>query len=386
MTNLYASIGEQLVHYEVDVAGAELIRRNAVTLPANVQYVWPHPSGSYLYVATSDRVRGTLGENHDLTIFRIANDGTLHSVNTLPLPYRPIHMTVDATGKWAAATYNYLDSTRGPGTVHVYRIRDEGALLEPMAPHHNLDAGMYPHQARFTREGRHVLVCARGNDATANHPEDPGCLKILPFRDGNLGAPSSFQYPFGLGPRHLDIHPTKPWVYVSMERGNKLCVHFLDERVAAAPGPAFIKSTLADENNDKRVRQLAGTIHVHPAGTHVYLANRADGTVRTEETAVFEGGENNIAVYRIDQESAEPSIIQHVDTRGICPRTFSIERSGGLLVVGNEKTRLALDGGKTVTIPVSLALFRISVDGRLDFVRRYDLEGSRKTLRWMGFV
>ena len=50
---LYANVGADLTHYDVNVAGAELIRRETVTLPAGVQYAWPHASRRYLYVATS---------------------------------------------------------------------------------------------------------------------------------------------------------------------------------------------------------------------------------------------------------------------------------------------------------------------------------------------
>src|SRR6516162_5676367 len=50
---LYANVGAELTHYDVDVAGAELIKRGTVTLPASVQYAWPDVSRRYLYVATS---------------------------------------------------------------------------------------------------------------------------------------------------------------------------------------------------------------------------------------------------------------------------------------------------------------------------------------------
>ena len=51
---LYAAIGPELTHYDVDVEGAALSRRGTITLPANVHYAWPHRSGQYLYVASSD--------------------------------------------------------------------------------------------------------------------------------------------------------------------------------------------------------------------------------------------------------------------------------------------------------------------------------------------
>ncbi|HXJ77581.1 MAG TPA: hypothetical protein VMS64_02770, partial [Candidatus Methylomirabilis sp.] len=47
---LYANVGADLTQYDVDVAGAALTRRGTVTLPAGVQYAWPHISRRYLHV------------------------------------------------------------------------------------------------------------------------------------------------------------------------------------------------------------------------------------------------------------------------------------------------------------------------------------------------
>ncbi len=70
---LYANVGADLTHYDVDVAGAELIKRATVTLPAAVQYAWPHASRRYLYVATSSSAPGygTAGTEHHVTAFSI---------------------------------------------------------------------------------------------------------------------------------------------------------------------------------------------------------------------------------------------------------------------------------------------------------------------------
>ena|SRR5262249_53998379 len=46
---LYANVGADLTHYDVDVAGAALTRRATVTLPAGVQYAWPHVSRRATY-------------------------------------------------------------------------------------------------------------------------------------------------------------------------------------------------------------------------------------------------------------------------------------------------------------------------------------------------
>ena len=50
--------------FEVDVDGAQLRERGGVTLPANVQYAWPHPSRRYLYVVSSNGGPGVPGDKH----------------------------------------------------------------------------------------------------------------------------------------------------------------------------------------------------------------------------------------------------------------------------------------------------------------------------------
>ena len=106
-TSLYVSQGEEFWHYEVDVDKATLARRRCVLLPAKVQYVWPHPSRRYLYVTSSDRVRGELGTLHHLTTFSVGADGSLKQVGSpLVLPFRPIHMTVDGAGAVTPAQSN----------------------------------------------------------------------------------------------------------------------------------------------------------------------------------------------------------------------------------------------------------------------------------------
>jgi len=67
---LYASVGPELTHYEVDVEGAALKRRGTIALPANVHYAWPHASRRFLYVASSDSasgIGGFVGRNHHVT-------------------------------------------------------------------------------------------------------------------------------------------------------------------------------------------------------------------------------------------------------------------------------------------------------------------------------
>ena len=161
-----------------------------------------------------------------------------------------------------------------------------------------------------------MLLVTRGNDAKPDKPEDPGAIKTFGFDNGALTGLASIAPGTGLGfgPRHLDFHPTKPWVFVSIERQNKLYVYKRDAGTGLARAPMFVKDTLADPK--PKVRQAAGAIHVHPSGKFVYLTNRASDLVDSNGTKAFTGGENNVAVFAIDQASGEPTLIQNADGAG----------------------------------------------------------------------
>src|SRR6516165_3315057 len=63
-TVFYASTGPELTVFDVAAGDAALQKRSAVTLPANVQYAWPHPSKRYLYVVSSSGGPGVAGTTH----------------------------------------------------------------------------------------------------------------------------------------------------------------------------------------------------------------------------------------------------------------------------------------------------------------------------------
>jgi len=103
-------------------------------------------------------------------------------------------------------------------------------------------------------------------------------------------------------------------------------------------------------------------------------------------TPTTPGRRNEIAVFRINEATGEPALIQNADTHGFTPRTFSLDPSGRVLVVGNQNSVSVSDGGSTTLVPANLAVFRAGNDGTLTFVQRYDVGVGRKPLWWMGLV
>jgi 6-phosphogluconolactonase len=380
---LYANVGPVLTHYDVDVINAELVKQDSVTLPAGVQYAWPHRNRRYLYVASSNSAAGIVqtGTEHHVTAFTVAADsGALRQIgDSMRLPARPIHMTLDNESRHMLVAFN------SPSSLRVYRIRDDftpGAEV-PQAP---IDAGIYAHQVRVTPDGRHVVLVTRGNEGTAQRPEDPGALMVFDYSNGVLANQSKIAPDGGrgYGPRHLDFHPTRPWMYVSIETQNRMHMHRLQ---AGKPLPeiVFNKTTLLEPGNI-RSRQAASTVHVHPSGRFVYGANRSQDVVDFKGTKVYKGGENSIVVYAINQDTGEPNAIQHIETEKIHPRTFHIDPSGRMLVAQHNLPVNVRDGDNVRTVAAGLSVFRIDADGRLAFARGYNIDVGDSTMWWMGMM
>src|SRR5437667_1970222 len=274
---LYANVGADLTHYDVDVAGAELIKRATVTLPAAVQYAWPHASRRYLYVATSSSAPGygAAGTEHHVTAFSIdpASGALTPHGAPIRLPTRPIHMSTDIPSE------NILVAFNNPSAVRVYRVNEDFTPGDEVKQPGPIDAGIFAHQVRVTPDNRLAILVSRGNEGTPAKAEDPGALKVFDYKNGVLTNELSIAPDGGrnFGPRHLDFHPTKAWMYVSIETQNKMYTY---KRAGGRiePDIAFRAETLAEPNNI-RARQAAGTVHVHPNGRFLYGANRAQQTV-----------------------------------------------------------------------------------------------------------
>jgi len=380
-----------LTQYDLDRDHATLTVRGSVTLPANVQEVAEHPSGRYLYVAWSNGGASFAGfdgvplkgDRHGITTFRI--DSTTGALSLdgkgASLPFRPIYITTDVDGT------HTLTAENDPSGLTVHQILPDGTLGPIVQQPAGLDFGIYGHQVRVDPTNRSVLMLTRGNVPTATRPEDPGAIKVFAYKQGRLAnrvsiAPNDG---FGFQVRHLDFHPSGKWVFVTLERQNQLQVYPRTAAGTLGTAPLFSKDTLTDPSN-VRPTQTASTIHVHPNGRFVYVANRAYGTVDDSGRRVFAGGENTIAVFAINQQTGEPALIQSIDTHGAQPRTFSLDGSGQFLVVANQTPIAVRDAEDVKQIAAGLSLYRIHDDGKLEFIRKYDADTTAdRVLFWVGF-
>jgi 6-phosphogluconolactonase (cycloisomerase 2 family) len=382
-TALYSAVDDVLSHYEVDAVVATLEKKDSIRLPSKVQYAWPHPSHSFLYVSTSNGGPRVKSDQNYVMSLAVGPGGSLHVHGVAkPLPCRAVHMCVSPDGRFILNGHNF--PTAG---ITVHRIEPDGTVGAEVEQRATLQYGTYPHQVMMFPSGRTALIVDRGNKAQRDTPEEPGALRTFKFEDGML-SPGHVVAPnggYGFGPRHIAFHPSRPWLYVSDERTNRLYMfRHSNDRIEAEP--AYTLETLAAPR-DVRPRQIAGPIHVDSDGRFVFVANRADSTVESGGNKIFGGGENNIAVFAIDQATGEPTLVQHAETRSFHVRTFACDPYGRLLVTASIKAHAVLEEGRIKPVPAALSVFRMREQGGLEFVNKYDVETPGNCLQyWTGMV
>ncbi|MGE0359838.1 MAG: lactonase family protein [Vicinamibacterales bacterium] len=378
---LYAAAGAVITHYDVQVDPPALVKKASLTVPGVVQYAWPHPSHRFLYVVWSD---GPSEHPNGLSAFRLDASGSLHEHGApVFLKARSIFLTTDIAGRHVLVAYNT------PSSLSVHRLGGDGTIGAEVPQPPGLDAGIYAHQVRVHPSDGTVVLVARGNMPTPKRAENPGSVKLLSYKDGVLSNRASIAPAGGYGfqPRDVDFHPSGKWVFVSLEPQNQLQVYRQSPDGLLETTPAFVKDSLpAPVRARAGFYQRSGAVHAHPNGRFVYQADRATDETDGQGTSAWGGGTNAIGVFDVNQTTGEPTLIQTADTHGFVPRTFALDASATILVAGNQdRVEVRDSAARAQSVPPSLALFRVLPNGKLDYLRRYDVEGNAD-LFWMGIV
>jgi 6-phosphogluconolactonase len=346
-TMLYGALGPVMKVYSIDVDAALLTKEGEIKLPAGMQYAWPNKARTLIYFVTSDSgpMQKQKLPNHYIQVYKVLKSGMLEAYgDPIKLGNRPLHTSLDIAEKHLLIAYN------DPAELTIHRILPDGRVGEQVKQQVPLDFGVTPHQVRVTPHDNIVVLPTRGHHPTAenNFHETPGSVRLFAY-DSASGLISK-QLPsiapnggFGFGARHVDFHPTKPWMFLLVESQNELHV-FEYSKDGINPEPLFKKSMMEGVKEGES-RQLGSAVHFHPNGRFVYLTNRAhDGEEKLNGATVFKSGVNDIVVFQLNETTGEPTLIQHIDTQGIFPRTFGIDPTGKVLVAGNEDPWLVRTG------------------------------------------
>jgi 6-phosphogluconolactonase (cycloisomerase 2 family) len=130
-------------------------------------------------------------------------------------------------------------------------------------------------------------------------------------------APPFVSTPPGDGPRHFAFHPNGVWMYSIQEEASTIMFwHFNPATGALSPQQIIPSVPPGFAGTD-----FTSEIRVSPDGNFVYGANRLSDTI-----GVFAIGRNG----SLTQTS-------YVSTLGDYPRIFTIDPSGRVMVVGNQR-------------------------------------------------
>jgi 6-phosphogluconolactonase len=161
----------------------------------------------------------------------------------------------------------------------------------------------------------------------------------------------------GSGPRHIAVHPSNKYVYLTEELSGTVSAFNFDYatgKLKLLQTISAVPETISAVPEGYK-RSLSGAdIHVSPDGKFLYASNRGDL--------------NNLVIYKVDETSGVLSVIGFQSTLGIKPRNFNFDPTGNYLLVANQDsdnisvfsidhtTGLLTDTGKTILVPNPVCL------------------------------
>jgi 6-phosphogluconolactonase (cycloisomerase 2 family) len=281
----------------------------------HVQQVGDLVNPSFLVLSKDQRMLYSVhGDENHATAFAVdAENGTLKLLNRADTGGKNgVHLVLDPSGKFLIVA-NYAS-----GTVAVLPVAEDGSLKNQTqlvelkgtpGPHRVRQVSSHPHDIVFDPSGRFVVVPDLGLDRIFVFRFDPSRGMLTEASTIN-GRPTS-------GPRHVVFHPTRPIMWIINELDSTMTTCQWDGERGAL-NPVQVISTL---HTNFTGNSTAAEIAVAPSGNFLYASNR---------------GEDDIAIYAVDQNTGSLSPVEWVPTQGKGPRFIGLTPSGRLLYAANE--------------------------------------------------
>lgn len=296
-----------ILRYAVEADGV-LRYIAAETSGHNPSFLTVHPSKQFLFSVNELR-------EGEVSAFSIdPKTGGLTRLNHQPTDgWAPCYLSTDPAGRWLLSA-NYFN-----GSFAVHPIQADGRL-GPMADHIQHE-GKGPNQSRQERAHAHSIAFVPGGNFVFCC--DLGIDEVRVYRldniTGKLTLHSQAHAAPGAGPRHFAFHPTLPYVYIANELGNTVTQAAWD----AKAGTVTLMNSWSTLPEGYAEETTVADIHFHPSGRYLYVSNR---------------GHNSLAMYRVDSETGELTLLGFQETRGAIPRNFAISPDGKFLYAANQAT------------------------------------------------
>ena len=277
---------------------------------ANPTYLTSSPHNQMLYaIGELNEDAGNSGKVH---AFTINQDGTLALIQSLDSAgYYPCYIAISPDGQHAAVP-NYLSSM-----ASLYKVKADGQLeilhtvtLQGGGPHVEQDCA-HPHAMVFSKNGRTIYIPDKGSDRVWVFNAETNALVAAdtPYIATAAGA----------GPRHMVLHPNRPYAYITNELSNTVGSF----EVNPDDGSLKLISITGTLPADYQQNSVASEIRMHPTGQWLYAANR---------------GHDSLAHFSIHADSGRLTFMGATPTSGQTPRGFILSPDGRYLIVGNQDT------------------------------------------------
>ena len=308
-----SSTGMYVYNFNTATAATRLVDSTKL---ANPSFLAISPNEKYVYAVSeqgNDR-----NDGGSLAAFSFnKQSGRLQPLNTQPSQGNdPCYVAVHKNGKWALAG-NYSS-----GSLATLPILKDGSLGSVVSTINHSGSSVnserqndpHVHATVFSPDHKYVLVPDLGIDK----------MMIYAF-DKMSGALTPAATPFvmtkpGSGPRHLEFHPNKKYVYLLEELTGSISAY----RYLPKNGQLELLQNISTLPPEFLGYAGSADIHVSPDGRFLYASNR--------------GESNTIAIFAINKKTGELTALDHQSTLGKTPRNFNFDPTGNWLLVANQRS------------------------------------------------
>ncbi|GLR19852.1 lactonase family protein [Portibacter lacus] len=276
----------------------------------NPSFLTISPNGKFLYACTETKMK----QSGSVSAFSIDSlSGKIAFINKQKTAGKnPVYVTVDHTGSFVVSA-NYTDAV-----VDFFICNPDGSLQQSSQSFEfegnsiikgNQDVA-HMHSVVFSPDNNFLFAPDLGSDKI--HAFDFSINRFL-----TLDEKLTVQTNKGVGPRHFVFHPNRRYGYCVEELSGTVAFYtYNDGRLKLSNTYPLYKT--------EQDKYASADIHISPDGRFLYASNRQE--------------EHSIAIFEIDTENGELTMVGHQSTHGETPRSFVIDPSGKFLLVANQSS------------------------------------------------
>ena len=279
-------------------------------------YLVLNPDHSVLYAVDRGKLDPEVN-SHSVKAFQVNEaDLSLQYMNSQASGgLGPCHVAMTEDGSYLF-TANY-----GSGHFSAFPVDGDGRIRpasdvvkgEGSGPNPRRQTSPHAHFVSLIPGSDYLLVPDLGVDKVWIREFNPGTGKLGP----NPNQPYLELEP-GAGPRHLDFHPAKEFLYVLNELGRTLVACRYDPE----SGTIKILNTASTIEKGDTLPSTCAAVRVHPSGDFVYASNR--------------GSNSSIALFNIKADGSIKFVRTFPDMPYI-PRDFNITPDGKFMLVAGQR-------------------------------------------------